>query len=517
MPIGIQDFESLRTGGFVYVDKTAQVYRLANESRHVFLGRPRRFGKSLLVSTLKAYFLGKKELFGGLSMAELEKDWTEYPVFHLDLMGADYSAAEGLDSGLGSNLRPLEERWGRDPEEDNPTARFRGLIRRAYEQTSKKVVVLIDEYDRPLIQHIGDPAAMEEMRLKLASFYGVLKAADQYLRFALLTGVTKFAKVNVFSELNQLEDISMKKDYTGICGISETELSAYFEPELQNLAKENNMSYEETLEKMQKHYNGYHFSKNSEGMFNPFGVLNTFSRGEFGYYWYETGTPTILIKQLRENHFDLREFANGISVAGEEITNYRANSSNPVPLLYQSGYLTIKDFNSTLQEYILGFPNEEVKYAFLKNLMIDYLPDTQSAMGFSINDFYKDLYKSDIDAFMNRFKAFLGSIPYSVREDTEAYYQGLFYVMFSLMGQFVQAEVQSAVGRCDAVLFMDNKIMVFEFKLFGNGTVDDALQQIDDKGYLIPYTASGKQLFKTGAVLDREKRTLREWKTVVSD
>jgi hypothetical protein len=250
-------------------------------------------------------------------------------------------------------------------------------------------------------------------------------------------------------------------------------------------------------------------------MFNPFGVLNTFSKGEFGYYWYETGTPTILIKQLQETHFDMRDFSNGVTITEDEIGNYRADSNDPIPLLYQSGYLTIKDFDPALKEYILGFPNEEVKYSFLNNLMATYLPNFQIAMGFSINDFYKDLYKGDIDAFMNRFKAFIGSIPYSVKDETEAYYQGLFYVVFSLMGQFVQVEVQSALGRCDAVLFMKNQIMVFEFKLSNNGTAESALQQIDDKGYLIPYTASGKKLFKVGVVFDMDKRTLKEWKTTI--
>jgi hypothetical protein len=430
-------------------------------------------------------------------------------------MGGEYNSLKDLESALNANLRALEKTWGCDPREDTAAARFRGLMERAFDQTGKRVVVLVDEYDKPLIQTMGNSSLMDEMREKLSAFYGVLKATDQYLRFALLTGVTKFAKVNIFSELNQMNDISMDRDYAGICGISEPELIRYFADELHDLAKENNMTYEETLDEMRRRYNGYHFSKNSEGLFNPFSVLNTFFKRDFGYYWYETGTPAVLIERLRTDHVDLRQFSTGISLPESGLGAYPTEKNSLLPLLYQSGYLTIKRYDQHYKKYTLGFPNEEVKYAFLENLLACYMPDTQNNFGFVISAFVEDIDKGNIDGFMNRFRAFVASIPYSVKEEKESYYQGLFYVFFTLMGQFVSVEIQSARGRCDAVITTRDKILVFEFKLWGNGTVEDALRQIDDRGYLIPYTASGKRLFKIGVVFDADTRTLKEWRALM--
>jgi hypothetical protein len=422
-----------------------------------------------------------------------------------------------LKSGLNANLLPLEAQWGRDPQEDTVSARFKGLIRRAYEKTGKQVVVLIDEYDKPLLQNMDDPAAEKEMREELQSFYGVLKAADHWLRFVLLTGVTKFSKVNVFSDLNHLQDISMVEEYAGLCGISVQELIENFEPELKALAEKNSMTFDAVIKEMQKLYNGYHFCENGEGMFNPFSVLNTLANKKMDYYWFETGTPTFLIQQLHDLHFDLQEFAKGVSVSTQALTNYRADSGNIVPILYQSGYLTIKSFDKETKLYTLCFPNEEVKYGFLENLMAYYLPKTQDNQGFFIGNFFADLRDGNVDAFMNRLKAFIGAIPYSVKEESEKYYQGLFYVIFTLLGQLVQVEIQSAQGRADAVVITKDTVFVFEFKLSKNGSDSkalDALRQIDDKGYLIPYTAAGRKLVKIGAVFNAAKRTLGEWKAV---
>jgi hypothetical protein len=518
MPIGIQDFEKLRTGGYVYVDKTAYIYRLAQEGNPYFLGRPRRFGKSLLLSTIKAYFLGKRELFEeaegrqALAIAGLEQDWTEYPVFHIDLNVANYDSPAALDSALGSNLRPLEEQWGRNPEEDTSSARFLGLIQRACENSGRKVAVLVDEYDKPLLETMDNPELNEQIRRGLKAFYGVLKTADPWLRFVLLTGVTKFSQVSVFSDLNQLRDISLEEAYSGLCGISPAELAANFDLELRAFAEKRRMTYEETLTEMQKRYNGYHFARDSEGVFNPFSILNTLAKQDFSYYWFKTGTPTFLIKLLQKADFDLRDFAKGVAISAQSIDDYRIQGGSPVPILYQSGYLTITDYDPQFDEYILGFPNEEVRYGFLNSLLPYYLPAIPDGQGFFVGDFVRDLQRGDVDGFMGRLRAFFSAIPYELNDKTVRHYQGIFYVVFTLMGQYAEAEARSAAGRSDAVVKTGERVYVFEFKLAGQGTVEEALRQIDDKGYLIPWTAAGKKLVKVGAVFDPATRTLGEWR-----
>jgi hypothetical protein len=504
------------------VDKTAYIYRLAQEGNPYFLGRPRRFGKSLLLSTIKAFFLGKRELFQaaegrpGLALAELEKDWIEHPVFHIDLNAENYNSPAALESAFGSNLRPLEEQWGRDPEENTGAARFRGLIRRACEKSGRKVVVLVDEYDKPLLETMEDPELNEEIRRGLKAFYGVLKTADPWLRFVFLTGVTKFSQVSVFSDLNQLRDISLEEAYAGICGISEGELEAVFGNELRILGGKNGKSYEQTLAEMRKRYNGYHFAKHCEGMYNPFSILNTLAKQDFAYYWFRTGTPTFLIKLLQKVGFDLRDFAGGISIPSQSIDDYRIQGGNPVPILYQSGYLTITGYNEQMDKYILGFPNEEVRYGFLNSLLPYYLPDIPDRQGFFIGDFVEDLQKGDVDAFMTRLRAFFAAIPYELNDKTERHYQAIFYVVFTLMGQYAMVELRSAAGRADAVVEAGDTVYVFEFKLAHEGAaetaVDAAIKQIDGKGYLVPWTAAGKRLVKVGAVFDPATRTLGEWK-----
>ncbi|MDR0877998.1 MAG: ATP-binding protein [Treponema sp.] len=530
LPIGIQDFEKLRTRNFVYVDKTAYVYKLAAEDNPYFLGRPRRFGKSLLLSTFKAYFEGKRTLFEAtgdqrtavtqpkLAIADLEKDWISYPVFHLDFNAEQYDVdIKGLMSGISSNLRPLEERWGKDISEDSPAARLKGLISRAYEKTGKKVVVLVDEYDKPLIQTMDNEKLQTEIRGVLKSFYGVLKAADAMLRFVFLTGVTKFSQVSIFSDLNQLRDISMDTAYAGVCGISASELTGAFKPELELLSEKINMTYEQTVEEMQKRYNGYHFAENSEGIFNPFSVLNTFANGKLQFYWFQTGTPTFLVETLKKNDFDLRELSEGISIPAVSINDYRAGGSNITPLLYQTGYLTIKSYDPELNWYTLGFPNEEVEYGFLNELLPLYAPQKPYDQDFFIGNFFKDLRDGNIDAFMNRLKAFIANIPYDLKYETEKYFQNIFYLVFTLMGQYTRAEVRSAKGRADMVVGAKDTVYVFEFKI-AEGDLDTlveaALRQIDDKGYLIPYTAGGKKLVKIGAVFNTADRTLGKWKAI---
>ncbi|MDR1025700.1 MAG: ATP-binding protein, partial [Treponema sp.] len=399
-----------------------------------------------------------------------------------------------------------------DPREDTAAARFRGLIRRACEKSGRRVVVLIDEYDKPLLETLDNPEMNEKIRNSLKAFYGVLKAADPWLHFVFLTGVTKFSQVSVFSDLNHLRDISLERDYANICGITLSELRDNFEPELRTLAKDNGLSDEEALAETQKLYNGYHFSEDTEGVFNPFSILRTLAARCFRYYWFQTGTPTFLIRLLQRADFDLRDFGEGISIPAQAIDDYRIQGGNPVPILYQSGYLTIKGYDRQFNEYLLGFPNEEVQYGFLEALLPEYVPGPRN--DFCVRDFVKDLQRGETEGFMTRLRAFFSSIPYELNDKTERYYQGIFYVLFTLMGQFAGVELRSAAGRADAVVETRDLVYVFEFKLAGSGTAEEALRQIEEKGYLLPWTAGGKKLIKVGAVFDSETRTLGEWKAL---
>jgi hypothetical protein len=510
LPIGIQDFEDLRTNNYVYVDKTAYLYRLVSMGKPYFLGRPRRFGKSLFLSTLKAYFLGKKELFKSLAIAELEKDWMEYPVFYLDLNVESYTDIHSLYSALDTNLKNIERQWGSSETETTPASRLLGLIRRTYEKTGRKVVVLVDEYDKPLVNTLGKEDVNNAMRDTLKGFYGVLKSADAYLRFVMLTGVTKFSKVSIFSDLNHLMDISLDENYAGICGISETELTAYFQPEITALAEKRKLTCEATLSELKKRYDGYHFAKESEGMYNPFSLLNTFSKRDFSNYWFATGTPTFLVKMLKDLDFDIKSLDNDVKIPADSISDYRFEYENPVPLLYQSGYLTIKDYDALFNEYILGFPNEEVKYGFINELLPVYVPKRNIQGEFYVSNFIRDLFANNVDGFMNRLKAFFAGIPYELNNKEEKHYQTVFYLLFKLMGQFIEVEQRSAVGRSDAVVITGDSVFVFEFKLT-NATAEDALKQIDDKNYLIPFTAGNKKLVKVGVEFSNEERGINRW------
>jgi hypothetical protein len=511
LPVGIQDFEKLRRGGYVYVDKTDYVYRLTRVSFHYFLGRPRRFGKSLFLSTLKAYFLGKKELFEGLAIAEREKEWPEYPVLHIDFNVEAYTDLTSLQVALDTNLRYLEQQWGKNEAETTPASRLLGVIRRACEKTNRKAVVLVDEYDKPLVNTMDNEALNKSMRNTLKGFYGVLKSADANLQFVFLTGVTKFSQVSVFSDLNHLVDISSDKTCSGICGISESELTACFQPEIQALADESGKTYESTLAELKKHYNGYHFAKESEGMYNPFSLLNTFNSKNIGNYRFKTGAPTFLIKMLKDLDFDVKKLKTDIRIPADAIADYRTEYKDPVPLLYQSGYLTIKDYDRTFKEYIPGFPNEEVKYGFFNELLPVYMPGKDMRGEFRVTNFVRDLRANDANGFMNRLRAFFAGIPYDLNTGEEKHFQKVFYVLLELMGQFVEVEPHFAVGRADAVVTTQDTVYVFEFKIAETSTAGKALQQINDKGYTISYTASGKKTVKIGVEFGKEKRGITNW------
>ncbi|GHT39045.1 ATPase AAA [Bacteroidia bacterium] len=513
LPIGIQDFEKLRTENYLYVDKTQYLYDLATLSVPCFLGRPRRFGKSLFLSTLKAYFLGKKELFEGLAIAGLEKEWTEYPVIYIDFNKAAYTDVKTLNAVLDYILKRYETEWQMTVTTEELSARFDSLIQGMYNKTGRKVVVLVDEYDKPLLGTMDNTETNDEIRTALKGFYGVLKSADAYLRFVLLTGVTKFSKVSIFSDLNQLQDISMDNRYSGICGITEAELIRDFQPELHALANKTGKTYEATLAEMKKRYDGYHFAKESEDIYNPFSLLNTFAKLDFGNYWYQTGTPTFLVEMLKDIHFDIRKIGdNTVSATAEFLTDYRIDNKDPIPVLYQSGYLTIKGYNELLNKFYLGFPNEEVKYGFLRNLLPAYAPaDYMLLNEFYTGEFIEDLWAGNIEGFMTRMQAMFASIPYDLSDRTERHYQLVFYLLFTLMGQFVQTEVKTSDGRADAVVKTSDTIFIFEFKTDTNGTAEDALQQIEDKAYPIPYTADGRRIVKVGAGFDSSKRRLSRW------
>ena len=509
LPIGIQSFEKLRTGGYLYVDKTELVYRLAKAGVPCFLSRPRRFGKSLLLSTLEAYFLGKKDLFKGLAIERLEQDWLVYPVMHLSLNAEKYDSNERLANLLESQLEAWEAEYGVTEINRSYSIRFMTVIRRAYEQTGRRVVVLVDEYDKPMLRSFDNPELQRDFRETLMAFYTVLKDADAYLQLVFITGVTKFAQMGIFSNLNQLQDISLHPAYTTLCGMTRAEIEAVFAPELQSLARGNGLTYEEAMDKLGRQYDGYHFNyRNWEGMFNPFSVLNTFSTGLFENAWSASGTPTFLAEMLRKTDFDLRDL-DGIEVSSASLSDDRADIHNPVPMIYQSGYLTIKKYDPQFGLYTLGFPNEEVKYGFLNFVAPFYTPVASTDTAFYIGKFVRELTSGDVEAFLERLRCFFADFPYELNTKTERHYQVVFYLVFKLMGQFTEAEVRSARGRADAVVKTADYTYVFEFKL--DGSAEAALQQIEEKGYSFPYGADGRKLVKVGVSFDAEQRNLGEW------
>ena len=509
MPIGIQSFEYLRRNDFVYVDKTALVFRLVTMGKPYFLSRPRRFGKSLLLSTLEAYFLGKRDLFRGLAIEQFETEWAEHAVIHLSLNAERYDSRQSLVNMLEYQLQEWERIYGTSGNATSYSTRFMDVIKNAYKRTGRGVVVLIDEYDKPLLRNFGNPELQNDFREILTAFYTVLKDADPWLRFVFITGVTKFAQMGIFSNLNKLNDISYDVDYATLCGLTLPEIEATFAPELRLLAEANCQTYEETVARLTRQYDGYHFTwGNVPGMFNPFSVLSVLAKRRYENYWFATGTPTFLIDMLRATDYDLREL-DGVRVLAASLSDDRADSCNPVPMIYQSGYLTIKDYDERFREYVLGFPNDEVRYGFLNFITPFYTPVSESQTAFYIGKFTKELEAGDVDAFLTRMRAFFADIPYELNDRTERHYQVIFYLIFKLMGQFTDAEVRSTRGRADAVVKTADTVYVFEFKL--GGTAEEALAQITDRGYLIPYTADNRRLVKAGVGFSASERNIDSW------
>ena len=491
-PIGIQNFEKIRKDGYLYIDKTALIYQLVKTGSYYFLSRPRRFGKSLLLSTLEAYFQGKRELFEGLAMERLEKDWEVYPILHLDLNARHYKDTAALTSILNEFLEKWEALYGTEKQDRALEERFSYVIEQAYRQTGHRVVILIDEYDKPLLQNLHDEDMQDQLRNMLKPFYGVLKTMDGAIRFALLTGVTKFGKVSVFSDLNNLMDISMDDRYVEICGITEKEIHTCLEDEVRELAGAQDMTYEETCLRLKECYDGYHFVENSIGMYNPFSLLNTFARRKFGDYWFETGTPSYLVELLKHTHYDLYEMAN-TETDVDVLNSIDSASINPVPVIYQSGYLTIKDYDPEFGIYRLGFPNREVEEGFVRFLLPFYANVNKVESPFEIQKFVREVRFGDYDSFFRRLQSFFADTTYEVIREQELHYENVFFIVFKLVGFYTQVEYHTSKGRIDLVLQTDKLIYVMEFKL--DGTAEEALQQIHDKHYALPFASDGRKLF----------------------
>lgn len=507
-PIGIQSFPDIRERGFVYVDKTAFVYRMALMGKHYFLSRPRRFGKSLLVSTMEAYFLGRKELFKGLALEKLETEWKTYPVLHLDLNAGKYDKVSDLDDFLNDSLAQWERIYGCSPTEVNAELRFKGVIRRAFERTGKQVVILVDEYDKPLLNTIGNETLHTAYRDTLKAFFSVLKSLDACIRFSFITGVSKFSHVSVFSDLNNLNDISMHPRYVDICGISGNELHNYFDSSIHELADANGMTYEETSERLRKHYDGYHFRENSVGVYNPFSLLNTFESLVFNDYWFATGTPTFLVKLLQAKNYKLGDLE-GKKVMPDALSTTDTAMSDPLPVLYQSGYLTIKGYDRNMRIYTLGYPNEEVERGFLNFLLPYYTPISNDDKASFLSGFVMAVNEGRPEDFLLLTQTMLAGRDYRIAGEAEKYFQNTFYLIFQLLGFNAQVEQATSQGRIDLVIQTKDFVYIMELKL--DKTAEEALAQIKEKGYARPFQGDGRKKFLIGVNFSSETRTLEKW------
>lgn len=513
-PIGIQSFDKIRDGGYVYVDKTEYVWRLVEEGQYYFLSRPRRFGKSLLISTLEAFFLGRRELFKGLAIDDKDYDWQEYPVLHLDLNTQNYTEENALHEALDLQLCRWEGKYGVSDEDRSLSSRFTNVIRAAYEATGRQVVVLIDEYDKPLLVNLFNKERLERFRDTLKAFYGVLKSCDRYIRFAFLTGVTKFGKVSVFSDLNNLRDISLLPAYNGICGISETELSGNFTDDIRRLADNIGGTYEQTGAQLKTNYDGYHFCRQkSEGIYNPFSVLNVLQNLEFDDYWFQTGTPTLLVELLKRTDTDLSTL-DGTERSGAELMGLDPVFRDPVPVIFQSGYLTIKGYDKEENLYRLGFPNKEVERGFLNYLLPYYINPNLGSTGLKISVFVNALREGDVDSFMNELRSFMADIPYSKdnRRVPERRFSDVVFIVSRLMGYMVETEYMTNRGRIDLVVKTERYIYVIEFKV--DKSPEEALAQIEEKGYVEPFFTDGREIIRVGAEFSTRTRNIVAWETM---
>lgn len=519
-PIGVQDFAVIREDDKYYVDKTDLIYKLVKADRYFFLSRPRRFGKSLLISTLQYYFEGRKDLFTGLAMETLETEWKKYPVFKLSFAGNKFDTLESLQISLDNMMAAFEELLGiKNMAKFEWGVRLGNILQAAYNATNTPPVVLVDEYDAPLLDSMENPELQLTLKNEMRKLFSPLKDLGGILRFVFLTGISKFSQLSIFSELNNLKVITMNDDYAAICGITKEEVLTQMQPEIQALADKNGLTYDGACEALTRQYDGYHFSKNSPDVFNPFSLINALSDLELTNYWFATGTPTILTRLMRKYKVDPTPFDTGFEATLDMFDAPTETAKNPIPMLYQSGYLTIKNFDGFA--YTIGFPNEEVRLGFLKALMPYYAMDDVVDNDMFMLRFTKALREGKIDDAMTHIRAFMSGIPYNAERKDENHYKTVLFLIFKLCTPYVvRTEECSAAGRADAVVETADAVYVFEFKLDSSATVDDALKQIDDKGYLIPYSVTmakdgnPKKLFKIGVSFDAEKRTIGEWKVV---
>jgi len=515
---GIADFERIRQDGRIYIDKTDLIYRLSHESQFVFLSRPRRFGKSLLCSTLKYYFQGRKDLFEGLAMANLEKDWLPYPVLHFDMSVCKNKwEIQQIVSELHSQLDFHERRYKWEKTEGSPGERFKKLIQQVHEKTGLKAVVILDEYDAPLLDYLHNPDMLEAVRKIMQEFYQVVKACGEDEQFVFITGITKFSQLSIFSTLNNLTNISMEPTYSALCGITKDEMLTVFDPDIQMLADRYHCSKEEMIDMLKLQYDGYHFGKESEDIFNPYSLVNAFKMKDLDYYWFGSGTPTFLFEAMRRFNTNLLELEQ-LQVPSTQFDVPTEAMTSALPLLYQSGYLTIKGYDFYSRNYTLDFPNAEVKVGFMDNFLSSMMGiNNANAQGFAGN-FYASLIHHDIEGAMKLMQAFFASIPYLEFGEKEldditkyeAYYEVLTYVVFSIFNCRTFTQVKVARGRTDVVVFMRDAVYVMELKM--HGTADEALAQIDSKDYAIPYQAEGKPVVKIGIAFSKETKTLADWK-----
>ena len=509
LPIGEQSFEKMRREDRLYVDKTEYVYRMAKKGTYYFLSRPRRFGKSLLLSTIEAYFLGQRELFDGLYIATQEQDWFVHPVMHLDFSAQSYTSEEKLYNIINNFLLKQEAIFGSKPGEVDLGLRFEGVIQRAYEQTGRGVVILVDEYDKPLLHTIGKPEQQDAYREMLRGFYGALKSMNKYIRFALLTGITKFSKISIFSDLNNLNDISRDAEYASICGLTDAEVDRDLTPYVQEFAAAKNRSFEEVREDLRKMYDGYHFVADSEGLYNPYSVMCALSKGELGSYWFETGTPTMLVEMLQRKQYNLEELDEGVD--SMSLDSKDGQSDDVVPLLYQSGYLSIKETSANGRTCWLMFPNEEVRDGFFRFLLPYYAQVKGGKTASEIDKFVADVREGRVEQFLQRLQAFFANFPYDAQKDsrTEEHFRNVMYILCQLLGLEVHAERKTSDGRIDLLITTDKYRYVIECKIDSTPAV--ALKQIHDKQYGLSWTLDEKETIFIGLNFSTTSRRPDSW------
>lgn len=506
-PIGIQTFSKIVSGKYLYVDKTEKVYQLAEKYDYVFLSRPRRFGKSLLMSTLEAYFKGEKNLFKGLALEKLEKKWISYPVLRFDFSGNNYNELNRLIEHIESYL----DEFGREYSirtEGNIASRFRELIRDIASKCGQKIVILVDEYDKPMLDCLHDSELHDKLKAELRSFYSVIKASDQFIKFAMLTGITKFGKLSIFSGLNNLKDISLIPRFNDICGISETEFREYFPASIASFSEEHGLSEEEAWNEFRSMYDGYHFASRGEGIYNPFSVINAFDENELKNFWFASGSPSYLISLIERNNYRLDRLE-GQTRKEEQLSDITDTSEDFVPLLYQSGYLTIKEYYKESKEYLLEFPNREVDTSFWHSLANRFFMGVDGNPAFNLRKCLRDINEGRPEEFMQSMKSLFAETNSEKEKDKEIHFQNMMAIAAKMMGLTVRTEIHSAKGRCDMQILTYGYVYIFEFKI--DGTPAEAMAQIYEKGYAVPFEADPRTVYLIGANFSTDARTLDSW------